>query len=63
VNNKEDVFDELDALKMHSEAPSSEESDSVMSTIDLVDNINRAAFRRRLDYDRSWRRHSGAADK
>jgi hypothetical protein len=52
VNNKVDVFDELDAAETLSEEPPESDSDRAESGIDIVDSIERAAFKRRTDFIR-----------
>ncbi len=57
MSNREDVFDEIEEQGEHSEAPWSEATKGDVSAIDLVDSISRAAYRRRIDHNRSWQRH------
>jgi hypothetical protein len=57
VSNIEDVFDEIEEQGEQPEAPWSEATKGDVSAIDLVDSISRAAYRRRIDHNRSWQRH------
>ena len=52
MNNKVDVFDELDAPETLSEEPPESDSDRAESGIDIVDSITRAALERRTDFIR-----------
>ena len=52
MNNKVDVFDELDVSETLSDEPPEPGSERTESGIDIVDSINRAAFKRRTDFIR-----------
>ena len=52
VNNKADVFDELDVVETLSVDPPEPDSERAASGIDIVDSISRAAFKRRIDFIR-----------
>jgi len=53
VNNKVDVFDEPEVPEAFSDESSEPDSERAASGVDIVDSINRAAFRRRADFNRS----------
>ena len=53
VNNKVDVFDELEVPEAFSDESSETDSQRAASGVDIVDSINRAAFKRRADFNRS----------
>ena len=62
MNNKVDAFDELDASEILSETSPATDSERTATGLDIVDSINRAAFRRRTEFNQSGiRSPSGAA--
>ena len=58
VNNKADVIDDLEVPETFSDTSPAAETQRIASGVDIVDCINRAAFRRRTTFDPSGMRCS-----
>lgn len=61
MNNKVDVIDEPEESDTFSEASSAAEKQRCTSGLDIADSIDRAAFRRRADYNPAGIRHASKA--
>jgi len=61
VNHKADVIDELEVSETFSEALPEAETHRIATGVDIVDSINRAAFKRRMNFDPCGTHYSNKA--